>query len=259
MAKQKFTKFNWLMPKIMATLPEGEHAEKLYQAIQENEKSFPQGANLGFLDYNSEAIRGSNPLRNGQIYFLVVDSGLRTAMPGDDVNGDIFRFVEGEYCADFNALVSHEKKPFYEKNNGLWKRVNELAEESQGTIKFSFMVQGFHILPGRDENNCGVTFLPADNFRIIEDERLSGKYDGLRFTQVDELGLPKDLHKSKGDRTWNTRNDGLARAYVSGRGDLNFGYDNLAYSDDIGRVVLVSAKSDAPNFQAKLREIQKII
>jgi len=256
MIKNKFTNFNWNNPKVVATLPQGKDAEKLYNSIKKNEKKF--GKDLGFLDYKNGEIRGSNLLRAGQINYLLKNSGIRVAVPRDDFNESIFNLVRENFYTDFNALVVHKDRPSYKKNNGLWKKVTELIEDINGSVPKHSMVQGYYTLPDKNEMKYGVKIVPAPNFEIIEDNRLSEEYDGWKFDNVDEKGLPLNLDESKGERTFYTRNDGLSGVYLDS--GLSAGDSNLSYSDHDGRVVLVfDAKGVAPqNFEVE-REINKKI
>jgi len=260
MASKKFTNFEWKVPSVIATLPEGKDAKKLYNAIKANEASFDGISKLGFLDYNLKQIRGSNSFRAGQMNKLLKNSGVRVAVPGDDFNGDIYNLIKDKYYTDFNAFAVHKEKPNYEKNNGLWTRVSELIEEVNGSVPAHSMIQGFYALPNKTEKNYGIKIVSASNFELIEDDRLSERYNGWKFDKVDEKGLPLSLDKSKGNRTFYTRNDGLSRVFLNNNGDLNAWGDDLAGSNYSGRVVLVSdAEGVVPrNFEVE-SEINKKI
>jgi hypothetical protein len=68
---------------------------------------------------------------------------------------------------------------------------------------------------------------------------------GTHFSQKDDYGLPKSEDKDSSRQIW-TIKGGLVGAYLDGV--LNFGSsdDDLPFSNDGGRVVLVSAEGDAP-------------
>lgn len=256
MKKQIYKNFDWQVPAVVSTLIKGKDAEKLYNAIKEDEKLFGEDSELGFLDYNSSEIRGSNPLRTGQIYNLIKDSGIRVSVLRDNINGDIFNLIKGRYYSDFNALVVHKNKPSYEKNNGLWKKVIELAEKTNGNVKYPFMVQGFYVLPDKTEKDYGIKIVPAPNFEIIESDKFSEKYNGWKFDNLDNEGVPFDLNKSNGDFTLLTRNDGLSGVFLDGDGGLYAGGDGLAGSGDCGRVGFVN---DAAGVAPKSFDVEKAI
>ena len=246
MAIKGYANFDWQVPKVVASLLKGKDAEKLYKEVKEDENSFEKSS-MGFLDYNSNEIRGSNPLRAGQIYRLIGGSKVRVAVPGDDFKGGISNLIKSKYYTDFNVLVAHKDKPIYEKNNGLWKKVIELAQGKKGNLIFPFMVQGFYVLPDKKETGYEVKIVPASNFEVIVDDRLSGKYNEWNFDEVDERGLPINLDKYKGNRIFYTRNDGLSGVCLSRLLNLGAGNDDLADSLDDGRVVAVyDVKGVAP-------------
>ncbi len=251
MTNKKYSNFEWQIPQIVASLPKGNDAEILFKAYQTEAKNFSSNAQLNVLKYNpdSKELYNSNVFVAGLLNKLLSESNLRVAVPGDDFNGDIYKLVKDKHYTDFNALVCQEKTPSYEKNKNLWEKVIKLAEEKQGKVKFPFMIQGFYIAPDETEKNYGVKIIPASNFEIIEDERLSGKYNSWKFDSIDKKGIPLSLDKNKGSRTFYTRGDGLLGACLVGVSDLNSGSSDLVGSGDDGRVVIVSAEgAKAQNF-----------
>lgn len=222
MEKQTYNSFDW-QPKVIATLPKGEDAEKLYEAYQRELKKFPitDWGKLEF-DKNSKEIHNPNNIDQGVINHLLRNSGIRVAVPGEDIHGDILRLIKYKpYQTYFNANVVQKKYPSYEKNKGLWRKIIELAEETNENIKYPFMIQGFYNLPSKIEKDYGIKIVPASNFRIIEDDRLSGKYNEWEFDNVDATGLPVGLSKrpvtrtfAGVTRTFYTRDDGLSSVYL---------------------------------------------
>jgi hypothetical protein len=77
----------------------------------------------------------------------------------------------------------------------------------------------------------------------VYDERLLGKYDGWRFDETDEIGLPENLDKKKGSRVWYTREDGLSRLILYRNLGLFSDGELLDSSYSYGRVVLVSGEA----------------
>ena len=188
MTKQKFKNFAWNIPQIVASLIQGKDAEKLYKAIQKDSQNFPDDS-LGFLDYDSEtqSIKGSNVPRAGQINRLVSESGIRVAVPTDNVYDIIFPLIEGKFYTDFNALDVRGEHPVRIENTGLWKKAIELAEDSEGSVKFPFRVQGFYVVPDK-EAELGYSVVQAPNFKIIQDEKINSP-TGTRFSSFDENGI----------------------------------------------------------------------
>jgi len=257
MLKVKYSRFDWQIPKIVATLPKGEDAEKLHKAYETEVQKFPikDWSRLKYDSYKKE-IYNSNNIDAGVVNNLVKNSGIRVAVPGDDIYGDIFRLIQGKYYTDFNANCVHKNKPSYEKNNGLWRKVIELAEKTNGDVKYPFMIQGFYNVSDKSEENYGVKIVPASNFKIIEDDRLSEKYNGWKFDNVDENGLPLNLDKLKGGRTWHTGNEGLLGFNLDRYSGLGSWDGDLAGSVDDGRVVFVD---DAGGVALENFNVEKMI
>lgn len=241
MKNKKYQNFEWQIPQIVASLPKGPDAEKLFEAYKKEAKNFSNNAQLNVLKYNpdSKELYNSNVFVASLLNKSFSESNLRVAVPGDDFNGDIYKLVKDKHYTDFNALACREKAPSYEKNKNLWEKVIELAEEKQGKVKFPFMIQGFYIAPDEIEKNYGVKIIPASNFEIIEDERLSEKYNFWKFDSIDKKGIPLNLDKNKGSRIFYTRNDGLSRCYLSRNLDLYSSVLDLSDSNVNGRVVIV--------------------
>ena len=211
-------------------------------------KSTKGNSNFSFYDTDKESARGSSPIINGAVNCVLRDSKFRTAVPTDNIYSTIFPMIEGNFYTDFNAFDVREMKHSYERNDTLWRRVIELAEEKQGSVKFPFRMQGFYcILDKNEKKGYGFGILPANNFRIIEDERLNLP-SGTRFNLLDENGIIVPDKKGKFD--WYTINDGLSRVCMDGDGDLSSGYVSLVDSNVDGRVVVVNAEGVAPNFSA---------
>jgi hypothetical protein len=242
MKKQTYTNFKWNIPSLIVSLPEGSSAESLFQDYSENIEKFKPIFSLNVLKYDSktQTIMGSNVFANGFLNYLLRNSGIRTSVPRDDIHKDIFNRIIGRYYNYFNALVAQKDQPSFEKNKGLWEKVIELAEETQGSVKFPFMISGFYVVPDKTEKNHEIKIVPASNFEIIEDEILNGNYNGWKFDNIGKNGLPIKLDKRKGSRTFYTTYDGLSGVYLNGGGDLDANNDALVFSDDDGRVVFVS-------------------
>ncbi|MDP3966122.1 MAG: hypothetical protein Q8Q04_01175 [archaeon] len=205
-----------------------ENSKEIYENIREDDKFFGQ-FNLGFIDFYSGEIRGSNPLRTGQINRLLKDSELRIAVPEDNSKGKIYNLLGNKYTTDFNALVVQGNPPSYLRNHNLWVKMVELAEEENGHANFPFIIQGFYTFSDKSEPEYGVKITPGSNFKIIEDDRLSIKYDGKKFKTFDERGLPllEELKRDEGPLKFRTREDGLSRIMLR-EGGLFCHFSNLA-------------------------------
>lgn len=236
---QKFTNFDYQTPLIVPTLIKGKDAKRLFNAVSKDDSNFSK--ELEFLDFdlNAQEMRGSNPLRAGQINRIIKDSGLRVAVPTDDIYNVIFPLIKDKFYTDLNALDIREKTPEYEKNIALWKKLIELAEEKQGSVKFPFRIQGFYVEPDKNETGYGVKIVPAENFRIITDKRLNLE-SGTKFSGLDETGMI--IQDKKGEHEWHSIKDGVSRVYLSRNSYLYSNYGDLDDSNSNGRGVLVKER-----------------
>jgi hypothetical protein len=267
-----YRKFDWMV-KRNPTLIRGPDAKRLFRAQQKDLERFGEESGVDVAKYNGDRqeMYGSNAPITGQIYRIVAPSGLRVSVPGDDIDGNILKLLKERHLAnsnnpealgyytDFNALVvnegdhvldfwigkdEHGKKQYIDVPGitKIQKRCIELAEEKQGSVKFPFMLQGFYTEPGQSEDvkNYRWTIKPAQNFEIIEDDRLSTKYSDWKFDNVDERGLPLNLDRSMGSREFFNRRNGLSRVLLTNKGDLFANSRILTNSLDPGGLVLVN-------------------
>jgi len=211
-----------------AFIPLFENSEEIYRSIKKDNQIFGS-FDLGFLDFYGNEMRGGNPLIAGQLNRILSNYGLRTAVPKDNSYGKIYGLIKKFYVIELNAIVVHHKVPFYKENNNLWKKLIELAKREKGEVRFPFIVQGFYTFPDLNEKEYGVKILPTPNFKIIEDERLSIKYNGKKFKSFDESGFPslEELERNEGPLEFRTREDGLARIRLEVRG-LSCSLSNLS-------------------------------
>ena len=152
-------------------------------------------------------------------------------------------FARGKHFVDSITLVARSLSDSYKPNNALLKRIHDLAEDEVGSVKFPFMIEGFKYVPDGSQG-YGVTIVPKSDFRVIQDERLDGRFSGRKFNDTDELGLPK--FDRNGTRTWYARNSGLSRLFLNRHLSLDSYNDYLADSDGNGRVVLRTSEAGSP-------------
>lgn len=191
---------------------------------------------LGF----KETRNGSNPLITGLVNKVFADNEgkFRTPVPTDDIYKDIYSLIRDEFHTDLNALDVWQEKPAYKRNQEIWEQAIELAKQ-EGVTEFPFRIQGFYCLPDSSKESYQIKIEQADNFRVISDKRLSLP-TGTKFDSLDENGMI--IPNENGKFTKYTLRNGLSRVCLNGYGYLNSNGDNLANSNDIGRVVVVDAE-----------------
>ncbi|MBS3093223.1 hypothetical protein J4456_01430 [Candidatus Pacearchaeota archaeon] len=154
-------------------------------------------------------------------------------------------------------------------NGDLFSNNNYLAQKLAEDLHLTnfdnpYIVKGLKIK--EDEKSVyGLSFL-VDTAEVIEAKDFHYKNNRKKFTRINEDYSIE--FNDEGTRTLYTRKDGLSRLFVSGVCGLSSNDFHLAYSYDLGRVVVVSdAEGAAPNFcegnlinaeRAGIREAQKI-
>jgi hypothetical protein len=203
------------------------------------------------LRYDGQQVTGSNIFDTILVDQLVKPFGVRVAMPVDLSNPDIMQAAKGNFYLDSRAVVLRTPTDSYnEGNNKLAKDLAHHVDLKKGPA----MMSGFTIEPwAEDKNGYGLRLVPTDDFTAIQDDRLAGKWNGYKFNEVDENGLPKGLDQRNGSRTWYTRNDGLSRLCLDRYLDLGSGSRDLADSNSSGRVALVGGEATGTDFSGKLR------
>ena len=232
------TKFNWQRQEVIPSFIEGEDAKAIYDLTE--------GIRTGHMQYdpNTKLISGSTPFLAARVDTLVRPLGLRVANLRDLSRPEVMKLIQDKYYTDAPALVVRsETDPNYPKNNRLIRRI--LDQASRFNPKFPFMVTGFDAVPLESGEGYGIDVVARDDFQVTEDERLLGKYDLSKFSDVDEQGFP--LFDRKGSRTWYARDKGLSGLCLYGVLVAGSGGGDLAYSNGGGRVVLISGAATQKN------------
>ncbi len=172
--------------------------------------------------------------------------GLRVANLVDLSRPEVMEMVRGKYYSDIPALILRSIEDSHAPNRAIISQLVPVVEQRQGTLKLPVIINGFDAVSSEGGEGYKWTIVPRDDFSVIQDERLDGKYNGARFSDVDELGLPK--FDKGGSRTFYARNQGISRLYLDRYLDLNSYNEYLAYSDEVGRVVVVSGEAAGENF-----------
>ncbi|MBI2452205.1 hypothetical protein HYV50_03970 [Candidatus Pacearchaeota archaeon] len=173
--------------------------------------------------------------------------GLRMPTLADLGDKRILEMVYREYYVIPTGVVLRGTDVCYEKNIGIANELTEIVKGKGFNLKEPVLINGLRVEPWvKDEEEYGLRLVPIEEkFEIIEDERLSERFNRRRFEKTDEKGLPlkAKLEKNEGSRVWYTSDARLSRLYLSG--DLNVDSDgeNLASSGDGGRVVLLSGEA----------------
>ncbi len=225
---------------VTPVIPTGRLAEDIFSILQENKETvFNNNRNLSLYLKNGE-LEGSNLFEAVRLSQLLREYGVRVACP-EDWNEQVQQMIEGRFYTDSPTAVLRDVKDSWNSDNeGLAKVLAEYVDMSRVKREPVWFRE---LKLETAQNDYGLELVPEEDSSIIYDERFLGKYNMWKFTERDNLGLPKDLDKNRGNRTWYTREDGLSGVYLSR--DLDLYSDNryLASSNEDGRVVLVSGEA----------------
>lgn len=227
------------------TFIEGELADAIYQKYKAEKARLNNNPSFQ-LNKEERTITGSNIFDSALINQIIKPYGLRTVLPQDLTKEVLDMVKDKHYYVDTNAIVlSSINDKTYPANNSLAATLAELIgyKESKGPVLITSLGVRVELFPeDEDYKDYGLRLITSDKSKLIYDDRLSKKYNGLKFNTIDELGLPKDLNRNKGWLTWYRRNKGLSglsfsRVIPQRSGEVR---DRLDFSSSRGRVVLVS-------------------
>jgi len=232
---ETFNKLNiaWQSQEKVPGLVSGADALMIYNSL-------PEQARVGLkYDEASKTMIGSTPFAVANLDALAQEYGARTPNLRDLSRPEVMRIAQGKHYIDSrNLVVRSNEDPNWFPNNSLLKTIYELAEQKEGSIKHPFMIEGFSfILNPEDKKGYGLSIIANPDFKVIQDERFDGKYNGKSFSEVDELGIPK--FDKNGNRTWYAKDKGLSRLYLYRYLYLDSYNGILTGSSDDGRVVFL--------------------
>ncbi|MEK6855049.1 MAG: hypothetical protein AABX73_02395 [Nanoarchaeota archaeon] len=236
-------RFNWNKPEVYTSFVQGAEAQTIYRSLKGNM------ANGISYDRKTKTLVGSNVFAAARIDSILRHLGIRVANLRDLSRSEVMAMVKDNHYTDAPALILRSTDDSYEANLPIIKQLVQAVEKANGQLQLPLMVTGFDVRAEKDAG-YGIVVVPRDDFKAVSDPRLSGENDGKRFTEVDELGLPK--FDSNGNRGWYAKSHGLSGLYLDGLLDVFSRCDNLALSDGNGRVVLVSAEGTAKNLERRL-------
>ena len=235
--KQKIERnFNFMDSNVVSSFVQGEDAKALYNEVSKTIKS---GV---WYDEDSKTMRGSSTFLSARVDSIArnLGQGIRVATLADLSRPEIMKIMKDKFYSDTPAIVLRSLKDSFEQNRLLIKQLAPMIEKKVGKLNLPVLIIGFDVKPSKSGEGYGLDIVARDDFSVLQDERLSGKYDGQRFSNVDENGLP--IFDNSGSRTWFARNQGISRLCLNRNLDLYswcYGDDSLAYSYDYGRVALV--------------------
>lgn len=228
--------FEWQESDVYSAFVQGVDAETVYNEIN--------GMNLGRVDYHAETrtLRGSNPWIAARIDTRLRAYGIRVANLRDFSRPGIMGMVEGRYCSDSPVFFLRTLEDSCPQNLSLIMRIAEKVETVNGKLNLPVMVTGFDVVKlDEDDGGYGIGIVARDDFRAVHDERLKGESYLRRFSEVDDLGLPK--FDSNGSRCWYSKKKGISRLTMGRNQSLISDRSDLFYSHFGSRLILVRDKT----------------
>ena len=236
--------FPWNRPEVYTSLVQGKEAKAVYDSLKGNM------ANGMSYDAKTQTLIGSNVFATARIDSILRPLGIRVANLRDLSRPEVMGMVKDKFYTDAPALVLRSMDDSYGRNLPIIKQLAESVEKANGIVQLPVLVTGFDVKEIEDDNGYGIAIVPRDDFRAVHDMRLHGENHGKRFTEVDELGLPK--FDKNGQRGWYARNQGVSGLflyrYLVAISDNGY----LASSGGSGRVVLVSGEATQKTLERKL-------
>jgi len=156
------------------------------------------------------------------------------------LSDEVLAMIENKFYTIPTALAFRNTDEIWGKNKPIASELEKHIEQAHGGLPDNAVVSGLRVEPWQeDEEGYQLKVVPiAGKFQVLEDDRLSPKYNGWRFTEIDNNGLPKNLDRKKGKRVWYTSNQRLLRFFLGGDAGLGAIGGDLADSGRLGRVVL---------------------
>lgn len=235
MTENNILNIEWQSQEKTPGLIRGDDALMIYGSLEEQAR-----IGLRMVEYEGKpTMVGSTPFAVANLDLVAQKYGARTPNLRDLSRDEVMRIAKGKHYIDSRNLVARTREDSgYPKNNQFLKTIYELAEQKLGNVRQPFMIEGFSFVPNPvDRNGYGLSLVPTSDFKVVEDERLDGKHSRENFSEVDELGLPK--FDRNGNRTWYAKGWGLSRLYLYNNLYVYSNDDDLADSNDNGRVVFL--------------------
>lgn len=215
----------------------GDAGKEIDKAIKQDYKDISA---LQIGNYSDNIIKGSSPF-----YVVAVQSrlpqGVRVASQSDLEKAMKLGVLDlrGTYEDTGLVLRTEENPNSYLAGNLMAQIKARLGKKA----KMPVMIPLYGLELTRDQNShYGLSFKLGDNAEIIYAPILNQTSGNFSSGNINpQTGLPKKL--GNGNKTFYTKNSGLSGLYLSRYLNLYSNLEDLAYSDDDGRVVLVSGEA----------------
>ena len=191
--------------------------------------------------YAGKARDSLNISRNGSNLFKVIklnEMGIKTATLDDlELALENGMDLSGTY-EDVPVVVLRSAGDSYRRNDYLAKALAELTKRKN--FPHAVVIEGLK-LKEDSASDYGFSFEAGERFRVVEAPALDHANDRRRFSRINpDYSIDFD---DNGKRVNYTREDGVDRFYLDRNLGLYSDGGNLDYSNDAGRVVVVSGEA----------------
>lgn len=258
--KSRFSKFEGKpLIKLLEIIPtagflDGNFGKDVLKEYQGRVKrDYAKAPVLNVLDYEDGVVKGSNPFAVVLVGSIVGQDGLRVATQADlerAIKCDALP-LRGQY-EDTGLVLRSEGEPNSYLARHLMQQIR--ARNSKAEMPSVIPLSGLELVTDQNSPH-GLAFKLKDNAAITYGASVLSKDGAFTSEDVDEtIGLPTKI--GQGDRNLYTRNSGLSRLYLCRSLDLDSRYDNLALSNGLGRVVVVSAEGTSQKIAGYLAQLE---
>ena len=211
---------------------------------------------LNVLNYSNNVVTGSNPFAVAFASQILRQESLGVATQADLEKALKIRALSlrGLY-EDTGLVLRSEGNPNEYLANDLMKQVKSRNKKQK--LPVMLPLTGLELRIDLNSPN-GLAFNLREDLDIVYAPILN-KPGNFNSEETDEkTGLP--MKTGEGDRILYTTKSGLSRLYLNGNLGLGSDDDNLAYSNDFGRVVLVSTAEGGSHdfFNQRLVELEQV-
>ena len=179
----------------------GEFAEDVLKILEQYRRVFADNNPYLRLELRGGVLVGSNTFVVHLInqIFETEGVGARTLELKDLSDPRVLGLARERCRIDARGLVLRSEKDRRNSNN------NPLAKILRDYVpgeKLPLLLTGLELnYDPKVKGFGGLTFVPGKDFGVFPDDRFSGRYDGWKFTNVDDSGIPINLDRKRGTRT----------------------------------------------------------
>ncbi len=197
----------------------------------------------------NEDFSGANAFKSVSLDILLHDHNqFLRVISIDDVDERVKSFLNASKSSTVTRNLVYRKNGRLsktERNKFISRELYEILEEANGRVPDFALLTGLCVRSSKkSDRGLDLIFDRTYQFEFLRDDRLSSKYNGWYFSDIDVNGLPKGLSKEKmgNNRIWWTSEERVSRIDVVQDGSINCGNPRLDQCFQGSQTVLVYQK-----------------